>query len=165
MKKTHNLKYWSEYFKPVLQGLKTAELRINDRNFQVGDYLLLQEYNFKTLSYTNRELLVEITHITNGTNHLKESCVMLSFKILKNVKTLREKLLDLSKKEIEKTQNDTWYGKPERWYDNPTWRCLNNHVSKTYLKSEEKGSICLKCYSNVYLTFPEDKDGELCLDM
>lgn len=52
-----------------------------------------------------------------------------------------------------------WFGKPDRWYDSLTWRCENNHVSKVFLKSAERGDLCLACYKPVYLTFPEDVDG------
>lgn len=51
---------------------------------------------------------------------------------------------------------------PDRWYDNPHWRCINKHVSTTYLKSEARGGdLCLECGEFVNLTFPEDKDGHL----
>lgn len=66
---------------------------------------------------------------------------------------------------IEKYKNietgKFFMGIPERWMDDPTWRCINNHVSKRFLKSEKKGDCCLKCGANCYLTFPEDNDGEL----
>ena len=32
----HQLKSWPEFFEPVLRGEKTAELRLNDRNYHVG---------------------------------------------------------------------------------------------------------------------------------
>ena len=47
---------------------------------------------------------------------------------------------------------------PERWLDDPTWRCLKGHISKTFLKSESKGILCLTCGHPVVLTFPEDKE-------
>jgi ASC-1-like (ASCH) protein len=61
----HRLKTWPEYFEAVLSGKKTFEIRKNDRGFQVNDLLLLQEYNPKTEEYTGRELLVEVTYITD----------------------------------------------------------------------------------------------------
>lgn len=48
-------------------------------------------------------------------------------------------------------------GLPERWLDEPRWRCLNGHVSRRYLKSEEHGDLCLACEQPVRLTFPEDE--------
>ncbi|WP_254698569.1 ASCH/PUA domain-containing protein [Parageobacillus sp. VR-IP] len=61
----HLLKIWPEYFEAVRSGKKTFEIRKNDRGFQVNDLLLLQEYNPKTQEYTGRELLVEVTYITD----------------------------------------------------------------------------------------------------
>lgn len=53
-------------------------------------------------------------------------------------------------------------GIPDRWYDSPTWRCKNGHVSKRFLKSEVCGDVCLAsgCGAHVYLTFPEDTETE-----
>ncbi len=52
--------------------------------------------------------------------------------------------------------------KPDRWYDNPKWRCINDHVSRVYIKSEYKGgAICPSCFEFVLLSFPEDKDGPI----
>jgi hypothetical protein len=52
-------------------------------------------------------------------------------------------------------------GRPDRWSAEPHWRCPNDHVSTTFLKSEERGDLCLACGANVRLTFPEDRDGPL----
>lgn len=32
----HDLKTWPEHFRDVRAGIKTAELRLNDRNYQPG---------------------------------------------------------------------------------------------------------------------------------
>jgi hypothetical protein len=58
----------------------------------------------------------------------------------------------------KKETGPRFLGLPDRWYEDPAWRCSNGHVSKRYLKSEEDGAICLACYSKVWLTFPEDKE-------
>lgn len=53
--------------------------------------------------------------------------------------------------------------RPERWLDDPHFRCENGHVSTTVLLTED-GDKCLGCSSPrsfVHLTFPEDKDGPL----
>lgn len=52
-------------------------------------------------------------------------------------------------------------GRPDRWFEEPRWRCVNDHVSTMYLKSEETGALCLECYEPLVLTFPEDQDGPL----
>jgi ribosomal protein L37E len=41
----HSLKTWPEYFEAQRAGRKTFELRRNDRNFQVGDLLVLREWD------------------------------------------------------------------------------------------------------------------------
>ena len=51
----HNLKTWPVFFAGLVDGTKTAEVRINDRRFQVGDLLILREYNPETCDYTGRE--------------------------------------------------------------------------------------------------------------
>ena len=53
--KTHELKILPEYFEPVLTGDKTFELRMDDRNFQVGDILVLKEWDSYKQSFTSRE--------------------------------------------------------------------------------------------------------------
>lgn len=41
----HELKCRPEYFSRVMSGQKTFEVRKNDRNFQVGDFVTLKEYD------------------------------------------------------------------------------------------------------------------------
>jgi hypothetical protein len=41
----HELKIWPQYFEPVAQGLKTFEVRKNDRAYQAGDTVVLREWN------------------------------------------------------------------------------------------------------------------------
>ncbi|RKW05197.1 MAG: DUF3850 domain-containing protein [Streptococcus sp.] len=56
----HKIKLSHEFWSDVVNGRKTFELRKNDRNYQVGDYLLLKEV--KNSSPTTRECLVEVTY-------------------------------------------------------------------------------------------------------
>ena len=41
----HKLKTWPQFFEAVACGVKGFELRKDDRGFDVGDVLLLQEFN------------------------------------------------------------------------------------------------------------------------
>jgi len=41
----HELKIWPQYFEPVSQGLKTFQIRKNDRGFQAGDTVVLREWD------------------------------------------------------------------------------------------------------------------------
>lgn len=65
MEKKHQLKIQPEYFLEVCKRIKTFEIRKNDRDFKVGDVLLLKEYNPNTESYTGRVVERRITYITN----------------------------------------------------------------------------------------------------
>jgi hypothetical protein len=69
---THELKIWPEFFEQTRNGRKKFELRQNDRDFQVGDQLLLKEweppksgetYFDDDFHYTGRELLVRVDYI------------------------------------------------------------------------------------------------------
>lgn len=42
--KIHNLKIAPEFYEAVIAGDKTFEIRKNDRNFQVGDRIIMAEY-------------------------------------------------------------------------------------------------------------------------
>src|SRR4051812_155104 len=74
--------------------------------------------------------------------------------------TLTRELKRIAKME-ERAGQPMFMGKPDRWYDKPHWRCQQGHVSLIYLKRDPGGAVCLACYETVYLTFPEDSDGEL----
>ena len=65
---THKLKVWPEYFKALKDGTKTFDVRLNDRNFQIGDLLILQEWNPPTKSYTGQEIERKIVYILGGTD-------------------------------------------------------------------------------------------------
>ena len=62
--KIHQLKILPEYFAPVCLGLKSFEIRENDRDFQVGDLVELREYLPNHDRYTGRVLPREITYVT-----------------------------------------------------------------------------------------------------
>jgi hypothetical protein len=77
---THRLKIMPEYFNDVIDKKKLFEIRKDDRNYEVGDLILLQE--FKSNKYTGREWLVQITHLLRDAPQfgLQEGYVILSIK-------------------------------------------------------------------------------------
>jgi len=52
---------------------------------------------------------------------------------------------------------------PPRWLLDPTWRCLNLHVGKSFGRDWQDRRVCLfdDCGAPVQLTFPEDRTGPL----
>lgn len=60
----HQLKCHPEYFEAVRSGLKTFEIRYNDRDFKVGDGIRLREFNPTVKKYTGQDLFVKITYIS-----------------------------------------------------------------------------------------------------
>jgi len=95
-------------FQDTWDGLKTAELRYDDRDYAVGEYLILKEtrytacamalgnsgidpechvreYEEYPLAFTGREILVKITHILrdiDGVYGLKPGWCILSHELL-----------------------------------------------------------------------------------
>lgn len=62
--KAHEIKIEEQFFRDIKCGKKKFEIRYNDRNYQVGDDVLLKEITNHSI-YTGRELLVEIIYITS----------------------------------------------------------------------------------------------------
>lgn len=70
----HILKTDSEVFRGVKTGVKRFEIRKNDRNFGIGDCLMLKETHYTDvemregapLEYTGRFILAEVTYILHG---------------------------------------------------------------------------------------------------
>jgi ASC-1-like (ASCH) protein len=73
---THHLKTLPEYYRAVEDGIKTFEVRKNDRNFKVGDLLVLQEWD-SINGYSGDECCKEITYILSDTQFVKEGYVIM----------------------------------------------------------------------------------------
>lgn len=57
----HELKIYPKYYEDVISGQKTFEVRKNDRNFNVGDILVLKEWD--NIRYSGRVCNVIITYM------------------------------------------------------------------------------------------------------
>ena len=66
----HELKILPKYFDDIRYGKKRFELRRNDRDFKVGDYLALNEFG---ISYTGRTELVKVVYILNTKDVMEAS--------------------------------------------------------------------------------------------
>lgn len=70
----HELKSDPHMFTAVWDGLKTCEIRYNDRGYVAGDKILLRETRYTghdmsegaPLEYTGREIMKLITHVFRG---------------------------------------------------------------------------------------------------
>lgn len=67
---THELKCWPSYFRAIRQEQKRFELRKHDRDFAVGDRLLLREYDptpteerTGSSPYTGEQLYAWVTYV------------------------------------------------------------------------------------------------------
>ncbi|MEH2508650.1 hypothetical protein V1291_000004 [Nitrobacteraceae bacterium AZCC 1564] len=68
----HELKCTPQYFRALESGVKPFEIRRDDRSFQRGDILQLNEWDYnrspvESMKYTGRSLIRRITYIL--TNH------------------------------------------------------------------------------------------------
>ena len=52
-----------EYFEKIISGEKTFELRLADWDCNIGDVLLLKEWDPNTKEYTGRQIEKEITYV------------------------------------------------------------------------------------------------------
>lgn len=76
----HKLKTVNPHFQNLFDGLKTFEVRFNDRNFKVGDFIECREYLPSLGVYTGRIICFQISHILEDSNYCKEGYVILSIK-------------------------------------------------------------------------------------
>lgn len=80
----HDIKLASLFFDDVAQGIKTFELRKDDRHYKVGDILLMREVEGG--KYTGRRLRARITWKLDEYAGLEEGYCVLSIKVLKEGK-------------------------------------------------------------------------------
>lgn len=71
----HDLKILPIYFEAVALGIKTFEVRKDDRPYQVGDTLLLREYG--NGEFTGKKLKAKVTYILRDSVFCKDGyCIM-----------------------------------------------------------------------------------------
>jgi hypothetical protein len=89
-RKIHVLKTWPEPFTAVWAGAKRAELRRADRDFQVNDHLILEEYDPESGAYSGRKVQARITHVLPGGRFgLAEEYAMLSIEVVGRIEDWR----------------------------------------------------------------------------
>lgn len=73
----HCLKISPEYFQAVVSGRKSFEVRLNDRDFMVGDHLCLEEW---AGYYSGRSYTCDIIYILRDFIGLRPGFVVLGFR-------------------------------------------------------------------------------------
>lgn len=73
----HELKTEPKYFQAVRDGKKLFEIRRNDRNFKVGELLILQEYS-RFQGYTGEQTVMVVTYIMSDERYLPPGYVAMS---------------------------------------------------------------------------------------
>lgn len=80
----HQLKIEREYIQKIIDGVKTYEIRKNDRDFHVGDYLALNEITDHACDSngdrkeTGDFILVRVIDIFSDARFVKEEYVVMS---------------------------------------------------------------------------------------
>ncbi|MDP2736972.1 MAG: DUF3850 domain-containing protein [bacterium] len=59
-------KIWPKYFEKVLSGDKKFELRLADWECNIGDTLVLREWNSETKEYTGRQIEKEVACVVKS---------------------------------------------------------------------------------------------------
>lgn len=62
----HHVKSWPQFFRPIRRGVRTHELRRNDRNYQVGDHVHLHEWAPDEQRFTGEVCIVEVMSVTSA---------------------------------------------------------------------------------------------------
>ena len=66
---THDVKCWPEFFCAIEDGTKPFDLRLNNRNYAIGDVCLFREYDPNKNDYTGRSIRRLITYVMEGVGH------------------------------------------------------------------------------------------------
>lgn len=77
------IKCWPEFFEPIAKNEKRGEFRLDDRDYRVGDTLIIQEWSPNNLRYTGRQVKRLVTHkVSGGYFGIPKGYCMLSIKPL-----------------------------------------------------------------------------------
>lgn len=78
----HDLKIERSYLLEIIEGRKTFEIRKNDRDYHIGDYLDLREYDAATCLYGSLNAVVYVTSSCSDERFVKDVFVVMSISLL-----------------------------------------------------------------------------------
>lgn len=86
----HDVKSWSMFFRDIVTGARTSDIRLNDRRYAVGDRMRLNEFDPVDQKYTGRQATVVITYLQGSKSNpcaisykaLDDDYVVLSIKLI-----------------------------------------------------------------------------------
>lgn len=66
----HIIKILPKYLDEQLTGNKTFEIRKDDRNYEVGDYIMMKEIDPDSEKFTGRFMIVWVSYLLRGSDFL-----------------------------------------------------------------------------------------------
>lgn len=78
---THSLKILPAYFADIYHGVKTFEIRKDDRGYNAGDTLVLSEWDQFKQAYTGRYLWCHVPYIIRDPEWCKEGYCVMSIRV------------------------------------------------------------------------------------
>jgi hypothetical protein len=81
----HKLKCTNPFFQQTLKGQKNWELRKNDRNYQIGDWIILQEHAPESDEFSGNFIAGQIVNILQDSEGLKKGYCILYIHYYKDI--------------------------------------------------------------------------------
>ena len=104
--RTHVVKHWPKYHRSVVSGETTSQLRKDDRDYQIGDEMLMREYNSELDIYTGSTCRVLITDALRGIEGLMPGYCLLSTFIGPDATRHNPSIAGKSAREIEDAEKN-----------------------------------------------------------
>lgn len=83
MANVHYLKTWTPYFKDIKSGIKQFTARKNDRNYEVGDTLILEDFDPIRGKYTGAWIPELVVYKFDDVRLVKKGHVILGIREIK----------------------------------------------------------------------------------
>lgn len=85
MAKIHRLKTWPGPFQALAMSVKTFELRKNDRGYEVGDFLVLDEWSPEDGYVEAAPLIRQVSYVLTAGFGLRDGFVAMAVESVSNV--------------------------------------------------------------------------------